>query len=81
MTLPGNKNHVGILDKYILFSDNVMIRIMKCFYLKPIMSRSITQPTNHPSSQSLTHSITHFPLPPTMLLHSSPNQSPTPLKK
>ena len=45
------------------------------------MSRSITHPTNHPSSQSLTHSITHFPLPPTMLLHSSPNQSPTPLKK
>ena len=80
MTLPGNKNHVGILDKYISFLTMSWFVAWNA-YLRLIMSRSITHPTNHPSSQSLTHSITHFPLPPTMLLHSSPNQSPTPLKK
>ena len=60
MTLPGNKNHVGILDKYILFSDNVMIGTMKCLFEINYESEHNppTQPTIHPVSPSPTPSLT-----------------------
>ena len=51
MTLPGNKNHVGILDKYILFFDNVMIRTMKCLFETNYESEH--NPPSQPSIQSV----------------------------
>ena len=60
MTLPGNKNHVGILDKYILFSDNVMIRTMKCLFETNYESEH--NPPNQPSIQSVPYPL-HYSLP------------------
>ena len=57
MNLPGNKNHVGILDKYILFSDNVMIRTMKCLF--EINFESEHNPPNQPSIQSVPYPLHH----------------------
>ena len=55
-----SQGHVGILDNYILFSDNVIIRTIKCLF------ETNNESEHHPPNQPL---ILRVRLPP---LHSQP---------